>query len=212
MNLITNFAKHDQHIWTARCFLPVSASAVGALARNAAVGAWWARKQDFSRNRSHTVAILTKNPSSENWILGSFWKGQQSKLLVFSQVQNSSCSSCMGALYWTFANASMSLNLEIILVLVRNLRIEDGFAWWGYDVFLFFKNLKGWLVSAFVGRPPVMAAGIRIGFRVRDHHRGLNNTSLLQFEAKLEKSESESGIFLQMAVNLIHTLPITTSP
>ena len=30
----------------------------------------------------------------------------------------------MGALYWTFANASMSLNLEIILVLVRNMRIR----------------------------------------------------------------------------------------
>ena len=77
---------------------------------------------------------------------------------------------------------------------------------------VFFGQNNERLVSAFIGRPPVMAAGIRIGFRVRDHHRGLNNTSLLQFEAKLEKSESESGIFLQMAVNLIHTLPITTSP
>ena len=89
-------------------FLPVSVSASAA----------WAKKQKLSIirvvDRSHTAAILQIIVSLKDWFKTVCLKTTRIKLSLFSQ--NSSCSSCIGALYWTFANASTSLNLEIILM------------------------------------------------------------------------------------------------
>ena len=85
------------YLWSGIYFLPVSVLA----------GAPWATKQNFSSKRvlgrSHILPITVP-------LKNCFWKRQEWWLF-----QNSSCSSCIGALYWTFAKASTSLNLEIIL-------------------------------------------------------------------------------------------------